>query len=228
MEEFKPISERKIYTSHFTPSRRAIEVLQKGKILSEGETPIHMIERVVSALTEIESKFGTDPKEIEALAKEFGLLLDEKYCVMSTPVLTNAGRYLEKPLSACTVPSIDLAHDDINHIKNVIVKMHQDGMGTGFSLDGLVDPIATLKKLNHIAVESASSGKEDRLVGNMATLSVYNPKIFEFINSKVSADDMKEDWKFNISVDCDAEFFKQLDAGGMITLRDGRQFKASE
>ena len=113
MEEFKPISERKIYTSHFTPSRRAIEVLQKGKILSEGETPIHMIERVVSALTEIESKFGTDPKEIEALAKEFGLLLDEKYCVMSTPVLTNAGRYLEKPLSACTVPSIDLAHDDI-------------------------------------------------------------------------------------------------------------------
>lgn len=228
MEEFNATSERKVYNSHFTPSEHALEVLQKGKILSRGELPSHMIERVVDALTKIESKFGIDPKEITTLAKEFGLLLDEKYCVMSTPVLTNAGRYLEKPLSACTVPSIDLAHDDIDHIKKVIVKMHQDGMGTGFSLDGLIDPIATLKKLNHIAVESASSGQEDRPVGNMATLSVYNPKIFEFINSKVSADDMKEDWKFNISVDCDAEFFKQLDADGMITLRDGKQFRARE
>lgn len=228
MEEFKPTSERKIYSSSFIPSQHALEVLQKGKILSESETPKHMIERVVSALTEIENNFGTDSKGIQALANEFGLLLDEKYCVMSTPVLTNAGRYFEKPLSACTVPSLDLVNDNLDHIKEVVVKMHQDGMGTGFSLDDLIDPVATLKKLNHIAIESSSSGKEDRPVGNMATLSVYHPRILEFIDAKTSADKIKEDWKFNISVDCDAEFFKQLNADGIITLRDGKQLKAKE
>lgn len=221
-------SEKKIYHSTFVPSKHALDVLQRGKILNKGETPSDMIERVVRTITEIESSFGTDPEEIQLLAKEFGLLLDEKYCVMSTPVLTNAGRYFEKPLSACTVPSLDLVHDNIDHIKRVITKMHQDGMGTGFSLDDLIDPVATLRKLNHIAIESSSSGKEDRPVGNMAILSVYHPKILEFISVKILADEKKEDWKFNISVDCDARFFEQLEIDGVILLRDGKQLKAKE
>jgi ribonucleoside-diphosphate reductase alpha chain len=217
-----------IYSSNFVPSERALRVLQDGKILSDGENPSHMIERVVDVLTGIESNFGTNPEEIKILAKEFGSLLDGKYCVMSTPILTNAGRYFEKPLSACTVPSLDLVYDNIGHIKEVITKMHQDGMGTGFSLDDLDDPVVTLKKLNHIAIESSLSGKEDRPVGNMATLSVYHPKILEFINAKTSADKIKEDWKFNISVDCDTEFFKHLNTDSVITLRDGTKIKAKE
>ncbi len=219
---------RKTFHSHFAPSKQALEVLRKGKILSENETPKHMIERMVNVLIEIEKRFGTDTKEAEVLKNEFGLLLDEEYCVMSTPILTNAGRYLKKPLSACTVPSLDLAHDNLHHIKEVIYKMHQDGMGTGFSLDNLADPVATLRKLNQIAIESFSSGKEDRPVGNMATLSVYHPKIFEFINSKILADKLNENWKFNISVDCDSNFFKQFNVDGVITLQNGKKVKARE
>ncbi|KKQ87468.1 MAG: Ribonucleoside-diphosphate reductase, partial [Berkelbacteria bacterium GW2011_GWA2_38_9] len=190
---------RNIYTSHFSPSKRALDVLQKGKILNEHETATDMIMRVVSALAEVENNFGTPVKEIYRLAHEFGFLLDNKYCVMSTPILTNAGRYLEKPLSACTVPPLDLVNDNISKIRRTIFEIHQGGMGTGFSLDKLTDPIVMLRILNKIAIESASSGKEDRPVGNMATLSVYHPKILEFINLKVLADKLKENWKFNIS-----------------------------
>lgn len=228
MEKINPTFETISYNSRFSPSERAITTLEKGRILNEGETPGQMIERVVNALTEVEKRFGTSTEEIRMLANEFGALLDEKYCIISTPVLTNAGRYFEKPLSACTVPSIDLVHDNISRIKKAIFEIHQDGMGTGFNLDHLPDPVATLKKLNHIAIESASSGKEDRPVGNMATLPVYHPKILEFINAKVSADNMKEIWKFNISVDCDSKFFEKLDVDGVVTLQDGTQLKAKE
>lgn len=222
------IPETAQYRSLFSPSEHAVKILKDGKILGENETPPQMIERVTQTLTQIEKRFGTSDDEIRTLANEFGALLDEKYCVMSTPVLTNAGRYLEKPLSACTVPSLDLAHDSINRIREVVSRMHQDGMGTGFSLNDLVDPVATLRELNHVAVESASSGREDRPVGNMATLSVYHQKIFEFINAKISADVMNEVWKFNISVDCDNNFFYELEMGGKITLQGGDQVEAKE
>lgn len=228
MEGFEKIPERKVYTSHFAPSERALGILREGRMLSEDETPQHMIERVVSSLVEVEKKFGTSKQEMNVLAEDFGALLDDKYCVMSTPVTTNAGRYFEKPLSACTVPALDLVNDNIDKIRKVIFETHQEGMGTGFSLDDLDDPVETLKKLNRIAVESALSGKEDRPVGNMATLSVYHSKILEFIDAKLSADDMKEDWKFNISVDCDTNFFEQLEADSDITLYDGTQVRARE
>lgn len=216
------------YKSHFVSSDHAIRVLREGRIISEDESPGHMIERVVDSLTEVDSRFGTSPDEAQLLANEFGALLDEKYCVMSTPILTNAGRHVEKPLSACTVPSIDLAHDDFGLIAKIISRIHQDGMGTGFSLDELIDPVVTLKKLNDIAMKSALSGNEDRPVGNMATLSVYQPKILEFIKAKVPADLHSESWKFNISVDCDARFFESLAEGEFITLNDGTQVKAQE
>ncbi len=217
-----------MYKSSFSPSAQATRVLTTGRILGDNETPQQMIERVVASLTEVEAKFGTATKEIFSLQAKLGYLLDEKYYVLSTPILTNAGRYLQKPLSACTVPPIDLAHDDIAKVREVVTRMHQDGMGTGFSLNGLADPVATLRVLNKIAVESASSGKEDRPVGNMATLSVYDKKIYEFINAKVAADQHNEQWKFNISVDCDSNFFKQLEIGGKITLLDGNETSAQK
>lgn len=228
IESFETNTNIKEYTSNFSPSEHALKVLREGRIISQEESPQDMIERVVHTLLEVEKRFGTSIQEIHKIEEEFGLLLDGRYCIMSTLILTNAGRYLEKPLSACTVPPLDLVHDDINRVKKVIFEIHQDGMGTGFSLDEVADPVTVLRKLNHIAIESALSGKEDRPVGNMATLTVYHPKILEFINAKVSADHMNEDWKFNISVDCDANFFKKLEIGDMITLRDGKKIPATE
>ncbi len=216
------------YSSNFSPSTKAVQVLINGKILAENETAKKMIERVVNTLVDIENNFNTKPKEIKSLANKFGFFLDNKYCVMSTPILTNAGRYTHKPLSACTIPPIDLMRDDMEHITKIISRMHQDGMGTGFSLDETPDPVSILKKLNHIAVAGSMSGKEDRPVGNMATLTVYHPRILDFILVKDKADDNIEEWKFNISIDCDANFFKELANNGSITLNNGEKIKAKK
>lgn len=222
----KIISNTASYTSSFCPSDRALRILRDGRILDKDETPAHMIERVVSALISVENRYNTDHEEVLSLANEFGELLDQKYCVMSTPILTNAGRYPRKSLSACTVPSLDLVHDSMAHIRKVIIKMHQDGMGTGFSLDDTIDPVSVLENLNQIAIDGSLSGKEDRPVGNMATLSVYHPKILDFIRAKVHADSQGEIWKFNTSVDCDENFFNLYRQNGTISLCDGTSFKA--
>lgn len=217
------------YKSTFIPSHKALEVLQKGRIIADDESAQRMIERVVDTLVDVEEKFGTSQEEIDALKQEFGALLDEKFCVMSTPVLTNAGRYLDKPLSACTVPKLDFVHPDLHRIQEIVTEIHQEGMGTGFSLDETQDPVGLLAFLNQVANESATSGKEDRPVGNMATLSVYHPKILDFIQAKVSQNDGKDVvWKFNISVDCDENFFDSLAKDEDIILTDGTTIKATE
>jgi len=215
-----------IYISHFSPSPNGLRILTEGKILANGESPQSMVERIVQALVMEESRFGISTEEISTLAKEFGELLDEKYCLMSTPISTNAGRHTNKPLSACTVLDLDLNHDDIKKIEKAIFTTHQYGMGTGFSLNEVTDPVATLRTLNHIAILSAQTGKEDRPVGNMATLSVYHPRILEFVNAKIASDNMGETWKFNISVDCDTNFFNAVKTNGSLTQKDGSIVKA--
>lgn len=208
-----------------------MEVLRRGRILAENEEPREMIERVVNSLLDVESVFGTTREEIALLKKEFGELLDGKYCVMSTPVLTNAGRYLDKPLSACTVPKLDFAHPDLHRIGQVVREIHQEGMGTGFSLNDAADPVGLLGYLNRVANESADSGKEDRPVGNMATLSVYHPRILDFIQAKIphhKANEGDTAWKFNLSVDCDEHFFECLEQGDKIQLGDGSLVEARD
>jgi ribonucleoside-diphosphate reductase alpha chain len=217
--------ERIDYHSTYRPTSSAESVLRKGKIISQDETPQMMMERVVKTLFSVESKFNTDSTEIISLAKELGDFLDSGYCVLSTPILTNAGRYCNKPLSACTVPSIDL-RKDMAAIKKDIDQLHQDGMGTGFNLDECDDPVAILKALNKIAVQGARSGKEDRPVGNIAVLSVNHPKIEEFITAKNNVDRCGEEWKFNISVNIDDVFMKAYFSGTEYALRDDKKVLA--
>ena len=188
-----------IYRSSFNPSIEVERLLRQGKIISEIETPASMVERMVSALLAPEIDFGTSATEIQKLSGTFGQLLDSGHIVMSTPVMTNAGRYKNRPLSACTVPPVNLRRE-LAQAKNIINQCHQDGMGTGFDLSDTDSPVEVLKFLNLIAVEGEQSGREDRPVGNMATCSVSHPKIEEFIAAKVSADSRQEEWKFNLSV----------------------------
>ncbi len=213
------------YHSTYRPTSLAESILHDGKILALGESPQHMMERVIHTLFSIETKFKTDPDEIQRLECEFGSFLDDGYCVMSTPILTNAGRYSDKPFSACTVPPIDLKKG-MATIKEVIDRLHQDGMGTGFSLDELEDPVSVLKALNDIAVQGAKSGKEDRPVGNIAILSVSHPRIREFINAKNQADERGEGLKFNISVNIDDDFIQAFKRNTVYRLRDGQEVSA--
>lgn len=204
-----------IYQSSFNPSTDVERVLREGRIISEAETPANMVERVVSALMDPEINFGTPLTERQKLSEEFGQLLDSGHVVMSTPIMTNAGRFESRPLSACTVPPVNLRKDLVK-AKSVINQCHQDGMGTGFDLSDVDSPVKVLRSLNFIAVEGAQSGREDRPVGNMATCSISHPKIEEFIAAKVDADTRQEEWKFNLSVAVTQLF--------MDTVRDRRHW----
>lgn len=212
------------FKSQFRASRFAEYSLRSGKIIDEKELPAAMIERVVNTLFDVELSFQTPSRKIKKLKENFGYFLDNKYCVMSTPIMTNAGRYKNRPLSACTVPPVSLKEDK-RILKKVIDQFHQDGMGTGFSLDDTQDPIRILKFLNNIALAGAKSGKEDRPVGNMATLAISHPRIADFIDAKINADS-EEAWKFNISVDINDDFINAVKKEEVFLLKDGKKIDA--
>ncbi|MEI8091547.1 MAG: hypothetical protein WCG98_04915 [bacterium] len=50
-------------------------------------------------------------------------LIFEKIFVPSTPIMTNFGKATEKPLSACTVPPINL-REDMSKIKETVDHLH--------------------------------------------------------------------------------------------------------
>lgn len=217
----------KEYILSFHPPGFAENILRKGRIISEEETPAQMVERMVRALFEPEERFGTPSGEIKRMMDEFGEAAYKGNIVMSTPIMTNAGRYNDKALSACTVPPVNL-QGDLRVVKQMIDRFHEDGMGTGFNLSDTDDPVRVLKSLNQIAIEGANSGREDRPVGNMAILSVHHPKILEFIEAKVGADSRGEEWRFNISVDASDDFMNAVLKNGEYTLLDGTRLNAKE
>lgn len=187
-----------MYRSHFPTTPEIDSYLRAGRITAEGETATDMVARIVTALAQADRHFDTSAGT-DVFAEQLGWALDTRRIVFSTPIMTNAGRYPDRPLAACAVPPVDL-RGDLTRVKNTIDSYHQAGMGTGFSLAELADPVATLRYLNRIAVDGAASGKEDRPVGNMAVLPLTHARAAEFISCKLAADDNREEWKFNISL----------------------------
>jgi ribonucleoside-diphosphate reductase alpha chain len=156
-----------------------------------------MVSRIVGALETADARL--DPDGAPAFAEQLGWALDTERIVFSTPIMTNAGRHRDRPLAACAVPPVDL-RGNLAQVKTIVDDYHRAGMGTGFTLDDVDDPVTVLRYLNGAAVAGANSGAEDRPVGNMAILSLSHPKAVEFIGCKVGADSRSEAWKFNISL----------------------------
>ncbi|WP_433724602.1 hypothetical protein ACQP0C_27780 [Nocardia sp. CA-129566] len=184
-----------------------------------------MVERMTRCLAKQEAAFS-GWRQAETFAAEFECDFDNKEIVMSTPVMTNAGRHTDRPLTACTVPTVDVGPSRARRLREEVLVLHEQGMGTGFNLDATDDPVATLRFLNHVAVESATSGREDRPVGNMAILSVRHPKIREFVTAKADAASDPTDWKFNISVNLGDVFMAAVHRGDRIELDDGSKIDA--
>lgn len=216
-----------IYKSVYDSSILVESFLRSGRILGQDETPQDMIERVVAALFKQELAFGTSHTKALSLINQFGSLLDSKAIAMSTPILTNAGKHHNRPLSACIVPTLDIVKNAREEIIKEVSALHEQGMGTGFDLDGSSDPVETLKFLNSIAWDGAQSGREDRPVGNMAVLSVYHPRISSFIDVKGAPSGRSIPWKFNISVNVDDDFFIALKNNATISLKDGTRVLAA-
>lgn len=216
------------YSSRFTPPHTsALKVLKEGLILGDNEQPHAMVERIVNTVASAEKKYGMSKNLIPThiFAQKLGTLMDKHAIVFSTPILTNAGRFTHRPLSACVMPPVNLKAD-FKKIKSMVDTYHQDGMGTGYNLSDEKNPLDILFSLNNIALEGARSKKEQRPVGNMAILNVYHPSIEEFIHAKIEIDKQTNKSIFNISIDVDDNFMRAVKNDTTIELHDGKKVSA--
>lgn len=210
----------------FESSKTALKVLQSGNILWDNETPEQMIDRICFSIREIELKyFKNDQDETSVFSKKIERLLYQKKIVPSTPILTNLGRISEYPLSACVVPDIDL-RGNRELMKQRIDKLHLEWMWTWFNFTWLDNPIDLIFYLNSIAKELQDSGKQNRPVGNMWVMSVYDKHIFDFIKLKQNWIQQWIDRKFNFSIDVDQNFINALECDLPVQLNDWTKVQA--
>ncbi|MCJ7428779.1 MAG: hypothetical protein MUP66_00135 [Candidatus Nanohaloarchaeota archaeon QJJ-5] len=205
-------------TDEFSPSERAESILRDGDILAEDESPEAMLDRVAGVIPSIEQEFGLSEDMAQAFADQMRTLFQERKIVPSTPIMTNAQRFDHRPLSACSVPPVDL-DSDYETLKDTVDTYHQEGMGTGFALDEASDPIETLIDLQEIAKTGLETEKQHRPVGNMGIMRIDHPKIREFITIKQQTQD--KDWKFNLSVNITDAFMEAYENDEPFELRDG-------
>ncbi|MFH1510265.1 MAG: hypothetical protein ABIF10_01125 [Candidatus Woesearchaeota archaeon] len=199
------------------------EMLRKFKIIGCCETYESMCDRVFHSVTMHETRYSADHAEIEKFRNEIKAMFIKGEIVPSTPILTNAGRYADKPLTACSVPPLSL-RQDLKKTKEVVDQYHQKGMGTGFNFDDCENPVEILDYLNRVALEGQKSGKEDRPVGNMAVISCDHPMIEEFVQHK--SKNKHSQWAFNISVNVKKELIESYRTGQSYTLSNGKTVDA--
>lgn len=209
----------------FNVSPWARTVMETWHILWPGETPEQMLARVAWLGGMVEQKFfSADAHHAGTFSDAILELLYAKRFVPSTPILTNAWRH-EKPLSACTVPPVNL-RDDLLKIIPIIDTIRLEGMGTGYDFDECDKPIEVLRFLNDRSNALQDSEAQERPVGNMWVMSIYNPHIIEFINIKRWADAAGVRWIFNLSINIDEAFMHAVEHDETITLRDWRTLRA--
>jgi len=191
--------------------------LKKCRIINDNEDLEAMTERVFSTVSCTGDIFQDN--DAETLKKELSTLFLEGYIVPSTPILTNAGRHNDKPLSACSVPNIDKKMSR-KELQKIVNDYHIKGMGTGFNFDDSDNPLQDLLFFNEIAVEEDKRKVLDRPVGNMGILSIDHPQVIVFAKSK-SNGYRNLDWKFNISINLKKPFMKAVKLGGSYCQKDG-------
>lgn len=227
----RPIAHVQYQSRFVAPNAKACETLTAGLILAPGERPHQMMERVASTIASAELLYENlhvhNMTSTGQFAQRLGALMDEGSIVFSTPILTNAGRFNGRPLSACAMPPVNL-RADFAKIKEMADQYHQDGMGTGYNLSEVADPVGMLKSLNKIAVQGSVSQNEQRPVGNMAILDVDSSAIEEFVMAKVGADSRGENWKFNISVNITDDFMNAVEQDREFILKDGKKISAKK
>lgn len=179
-------------------------------VINSKEERMALIPSTVKGLSLVERNWS--PSLDVQHYKNFMKAAEEGKIVLGTALLTNIARE-KMPVSACTVIPIDLAKG-YSSIKNSIFPFLLTGMGTGFNLDDLDNPIETLKSLNTILTEA--DALITRRVAGLASLRVNHPQIIEFINSK--RNENFSDWKFNISVCLTEEFMKSVESNSNISL----------
>lgn len=178
--------------------QRLEDYMQKTKMAGPDETVFDVFSRSTRWLAKAGEKFY-GPSQVSFFHNLFLTHVSNFELILGSPMLTNAGRREGKSVSACSIPPVSFSKMSREQIAKMVGEYHSRGMGTGFSLDELADPVSMVFYLNEIAIREVQQGKIERSCGNMGVLSIDHPKVLDFIRLKTANPEIRE-WKFNISV----------------------------
>src|SRR6056297_1283263 len=190
----------------------------KFGICKKNESIHDIFKRVAKSISKIEKSFSNNNKALD-FEKRIINLLEDKKVIPNTTILMNAGRFNKEPLSACSVPPVDLKKN-LKKVKKTVDNFHLNGMGTGFNFDDLKNPIDIIEHLNQIGIEGQNNKKQLRPVGNMGTISINHPQILNFI--KIKIDDKDKQWIFNFSINISNNALKKIKNKETIKLKNGK------
>jgi ribonucleoside-diphosphate reductase alpha chain len=200
--------------------------VRRGPDGKPNESVEGMFRRVARAVAEPEREYGAD---VDATENAFYKLLSELRFFPNSPTFTGAGTPLGQ-LAACFVLPIsdDMGRDSAGIFQTLrdAALIQQTGGGNGFSFGRLrprgtyvassagqaTGPVGFLRVYDKAFGEIAQGGT--RRGANMAVLPVHHPDIIDFINCKVSEDQITN---FNISVGITDKF--------MAAVRDDQDFE---
>jgi ribonucleoside-diphosphate reductase alpha chain len=192
-----------VYRSTFPRDPSAQSYLRQEGIISAEETAPEMVTRVVEALAAADRGFPVASNDQAAGFEErLGQELDAGRILLSPAIMANAGRDPPRPLATAAAPPVDL-RGDLARVRTLVDLYHRAGMGSGFDLDGLEDPVAMVQYLNYVAAVGAGTDApagQHRTAHDIALLSLAHPRAEDFVASKVGAAAEGEVWRLNVAL----------------------------
>ena len=168
---------------------------------------------------EISKKFFTEPQKIKSLTD----LLNEGYISLSSSMYKG----LINSTNINSAKGVNLNNNN-STVKNLAILEDYilEEVGVGINFSKFDNPNKAIQDINAYFLFRQKEGDIKRPPAGIALLSIYHPKILEFITLKDNEN--YADWCFDLSVIIPDDFIKKVDNNEDITLTDGTKIKAKK